>query len=464
MRTLELDGRRVLVIGLGVSGRSAARFCAERGAAVVAVDERPASALGDLDELGAAVEVRCAATLPLPDDEAGTFDLVVPSPGVPHARYANVTAPAWGDVELLSRALPDAVRIAAITGTNGKSTTTCLVEAMLRTGGLRARAAGNLGDPALGLVGAPIDVAVLEVSSFQLDTTEAFRPDVAVVLNVTPDHLDRHATLEGYAAAKARILANQTPDDTAVLAVDDPIVAKLAASARARVLAYSRTRPQSAGAWLDGDSVVLVDPARGVRARVDLSPLGLEGRHNRDNAAMALCAAVALGVDPARASRAFATFRGLPHRSELVAVVRGVRFVDDSKATNPGAAERSLEGCEGRVVWIAGGRDKGLDFAPLAEVAAPRVRAALWIGESAGALEAAMGGAIPSEACGTLARAVARAAELAREGDTVLLAPACASFDQLTSYAHRGEVFRREVLALAGAAPGAAVADGRDAP
>jgi len=440
---IELVGTRVLVLGLGLSGRSAARFCAERGARVVAADERPESALSDLEALGQSVELRCGQQLP----DADGFDLVVPSPGIPRERYADPTPPAriWGDIELAYRALQ--IPIVAVTGTNGKSTTTCLLEALLDGAKLRAAAGGNLGDPALQLVGQPLDVAVLEVSSFQLETIESFRPAVALILNITPDHLDRHGDMHSYVAAKGRILENQRDDDAAVINADDPLVEELASGAKARVFRFSRQQPQDPGAWLDGDAVVLRNGVE--ERRIGLESLPIPGRHNRDNAAMALCAAMALGTDLDRAARALPTFRGLPHRSEVVAEIGGVRYINDSKATNPAAAARAIEGLGARVLWIAGGRDKGLDFTPVAEAAEPHVRAALLIGEASHTLDACLPASVTRERCETLAAAVERAAALAERGDIVLLAPACASFDQFESFTDRGNAFRACVERLA---------------
>jgi UDP-N-acetylmuramoylalanine--D-glutamate ligase len=437
-----------MVLGLGTSGRSAARFCAERGAHVVAADERPEAELRDLHELGPRIELRCGQPLPAAA-ELEPFDLLVPSPGVPRERYAERPARlrVWGDIELAYRALP--IPIAAVTGTNGKSTTTCLLAALLGSAGLRAAAAGNLGEAALGLVGQPLDVGVLEVSSFQLETIEAFRPTVALILNITPDHLDRHRDLRSYAAAKARILENQHAGDAAVINADDPLVGELASTAKARVFRFSRHRPQERGAWLDGDAVMLRDGAS--ERRIGLESLSIPGRHNRDNAAMALCATMALGADLALAAEALPAFRGLAHRSEFIAEIAGVRYINDSKATNPGAAASALDGLGSRVLWIAGGRDKGLDFAPLADAATACVRTALLIGEASEALDASLPGSIAREHCGTLARAVERAAALAERGDVVLLAPACASFDQFASFAERGEAFRTCVAQLAAA-------------
>lgn len=443
----ELAGARVLVLGLGLSGRSAASFCAARGARVVAADERDAAQLEGVEAL-VGIELRMGRPFPDPAE----FDLVVPSPGVPAQRYRERARCVWGDVEIAGRAL--AVPLVAVTGTNGKSTTTRLIEALLRGAGLRARAAGNVGVPALSLVGEALDVAVLEVSSFQLETVERFRPDVAVILNLSPDHLDRHGGFEGYREAKARILAHQRADDAAVLNFDDPEVRALAPRARGRVIPCGGAAAVSAaGAWLDAGGVVLRDASGGTR-RIALDGLELVGAHNRENTLAALAAVWAAGVDPQRAAAGLAGFRALPHRMEPVARVAGRLYVNDSKATNPGAALRSLESAEGPVVWIAGGRDKDLDFGALAEVAVRRVRAAVLLGEAAGKLKDALAGRVESVVAASMEEAVRCAARLAHEGDVVLLAPACASQDQFRDFEERGERFRSAVRALASEAGG----------
>jgi UDP-N-acetylmuramoylalanine--D-glutamate ligase len=432
---LELAGQKVLVLGLGVSGRSAAAFCAERGAAVVAADERPSEALGALD-LPPAVAVTCGSPFPDPAD----FDLVVPSPGVPPARYAGRARRAWGDVELAARAL--AVPVVAVTGTNGKSTVTLLLEAMLRATGLRAEAAGNLGRPALGLVGRPLDAAVLEVSSFQLETTESFHPRVAVILNLAPDHLDRHGSFEAYVEAKARILAHQTGADAAVLNRDDPAVWALRERAIGRVFGFARSGPLARGAWSDASAAWVRDEGDPQRVALEGDWRGAE----LENALAALAAVVALGSDPQRAAGALAGFERPPHRCEVVSRAEGVTWVNDSKATNVGAAVRALDHFAAPVIWIAGGRDKGLDFAPLAAVAKGRARVALLLGEAAPALGRALHGRVACEQVSDLEAAVARARQLAQPGDVVLLSPACASFDQFASFEERGERFRAAVL------------------
>jgi UDP-N-acetylmuramoylalanine--D-glutamate ligase len=437
----DLTRQKILVLGLGVSGRSAANFCALRGADVVAADERAPSAIEGLDDVDGAVSLETGAAFPDPAD----FDLVVPSPGVPAERYRERARRVWGDVELAYRAL--AAPIIAITGTNGKSTTTLLVEAMLRAAGFRARAAGNLGTPALELVGEALDFAVLEVSSFQLETTEAFRPAIAAVLNITPDHLDRHGSLDAYVSAKAQIVSRQEAEDAAVLNFDDARVRALATETKARIHPYRCSGPAAGGAWLDAGGVVVCDVS-GSTTRVSLDGMRLTGAHNRENAVAALAIATAAGADPARAAQALASFSGLPHRGEIVSRGGGVTWINDSKATNAGAAMRALAGFAEPVIWIAGGRDKGLDFGELADIAAEQVRAAVLIGEAAGKLANTLAGRVEVHRADSLEEAVAVAARLAGSGDVVLLAPACASQDQFQDFAERGDRFRNAVKSL----------------
>jgi UDP-N-acetylmuramoylalanine--D-glutamate ligase len=449
----DLKGWRILVIGLGISGRSAAAWCADRGADVVAADERPEAQLeplGDLARRAGAIALVTGQPLPDPAD----FDLVVPSPGVPRDRYRDRARRVWGDVELAGRALP--IPIVAVTGTNGKSTTVRLLETMLQAAGYRARAAGNIGSPALSLVGEPLDVAVLEVSSFQLETVEDFRPRVAVILNLTADHLDRHGRFEDYVDAKARILARQQPDDVAVLNFDDPVVRRLADRTRARIVPVSRRGPLDHGVFLDSGRVRLRDGATGRNLDLDLEPAslpGLPGVHNLENVLAALAAVWGLGAPLDKASRALVSFAGLPHRCQEVARGRGIAFVDDSKATNPGAAQRSLESFSSALIWIAGGRAKGADFDELAKTAAQHAERVVLIGEAADEIERALAGRLPVTRCESIEEAVSCAAEAARPGGVVLLAPACASFDQFSSFEERGERFStaaRQWLALGG--------------
>ena len=432
----ELAGKRVLVLGAGISGRSAAAFCARQGARVVLADEQSAAT-----PVGLPGGVELSLGQPFPDPAA--FDLVVPSPGIPPARYRAHARRVWGDIELAFRAL--SVPIAAVTGTNGKSTTVRLLEAMLRAAGLRARAAGNVGEAALGLVGEPLDVAVLELSSFQLETIERFRPHVAVLLNLAPDHLDRHGDLAGYLAAKARIFENQSADDVAILNADAALD-DLARGLAGRVLRFAVRGSVERGACWDGDAVLL--RMQGPAQRIALEGLPRPSGPLRENLLAALLAAVALGAEPGKALSALAGFRGLPHRCELVAERGGVRWVNDSKATNPSATVPALTLATTPLLWIAGGKDKGLDYAALAQAPLERVRRVLLIGAAAPRIAEALAGRAQVESVGTLEAAVARAAALARPGDTVLLSPACASFDQFRNFEHRGERFRELVGAL----------------
>ena len=437
---MELSGKKVVVLGLGISGISAANFCAARGAEVLASDEADESRLSGLHQIASGIEIRVGRALPDPAD----FDLVVPSPGIPPERYAERARAVSGDIELAGCFLE--VPIIAVTGTNGKSTTVGLIEAMLRSAGLRAQAAGNIGTPALSLVGKPLDVAVLEVSSFQLETVDRFHPQVAVVLNISPDHLDRHGDFDGYCRTKQRIFANQQPSDTAIVNLDDAATRGLASTCKAAVRGFSRRTAVDDGACLDSGAVML--RTGGQIQRIPLDGLRLAGVHNLENVLAAVLAVTAVGADPARAIGALADFSGLPHRCQIVATVAEITFVDDSKATNPGAAQRSLEGFESPLIWIAGGRDKGLDFESLADVAATRVKSALFYGEAAALLESAVAGRIDVQRVVDLDEAVSRASELAQSGDVVLLAPACASFDQFKNFEERGEHFCSAVRAL----------------
>jgi len=440
-------GQRVCVLGLGRSGRSAAAFLAARGAQVTAADERPVAAIDGLDALPREVEIRAGA--PFPD--LADFDLVVPSPGVPAARYAAARC-ALGDVELAFRSL--SVPVVAITGTNGKTTTTELCARMLVAAGLRAEAAGNIGRPALELVGRALDVAVLEISSFQLEAVDTFRPRAAVILNVTPDHLDRHGSFEGYVAAKRRIVARQAGDDVAIGCADDAPARDIARATRGRAWLFSSRAPVERGAWWDAGAVVLRD--RDELQRIALDGLDLDALPPLDDVLAALLACKAVGADVAKAAGALVTFTPPPHRREIVAREAGVTWVNDSKATNPDAARLALEALRSPAVWIAGGRNKGLDFAPLADLAVSRLRAAVLIGEAADALASAIGDRAPVVRADSIEDAVARAAQLARSGDVVLLSPACASFDQFRNYEERGARFRAAVAAQVAARGGAA--------
>jgi UDP-N-acetylmuramoylalanine--D-glutamate ligase len=435
-----VDGRRILVVGLGSSGQAAARLAAAEGAEVWATDRRPAGELTG-DVLG----------LPVSRWELGGhpvslldgIDEIVVSPGVdpmiPLLSAARArSVPVATEVEFAWRRRRDAP-LAAVTGSNGKSTVTVLVRDMLRAAGIDAVAGGNLGPPASELVLAGGWRAwVLEVSSFQTELLHELRPRAAVLLNLSQDHLERHADMAAYAAAKHRLLAYQSDDDVAVLNADDPLAA--AAPGRARRRRFSVADP--ADAWLDGDRLVLDGEPLLTR-----DELRLEGLHNAANALAAALAAVALGASHDAIRGTLRGFEGLPHRHRVVARADGVVWVDDSKATNVGATIAGLAGYpSGAVHLILGGLAKGQDFAPL-RAAAERAAARVYlIGRDADVVATALEGVAPIERCGTLEVAVASARAHARSGQWVLLAPACASFDQFAGYAERGDAFARLAL------------------
>jgi UDP-N-acetylmuramoylalanine--D-glutamate ligase len=439
---------RALVVGLGSSGVAAAALLVRQGWRVTANDRAGAAELGDRTaQLPAGVEVVLGGH---PESLLDSVALVVASPGVPaglpllaQARRRGIEVIA--ELELAFRALAD-TPLLAVTGSNGKTTGTALLGAILEAAGWNAGVGGNIGHPAsaLALEGG-FDALVWEVSSFQLEGCTTLRPRVGVLLNLSPDHLDRHASLDAYLAAKARLLARQQGDDVAVLNADDPVVAGLAVPARA---AFFSLRDRRAAACLVDDRLVLDGHPLLPRAR-----LPLPGEHNVANALAAALAAARAGVPRTAIAAALERFPGLPHRHALVAEVGGVSFVDDSKGTNIGATAAGLAGYPpGTVHLILGGLGKGQDFASLAEAAAGRVAAAYLIGEAADEIARALGSRVPVEQCGTLVEAVRRAAAAARPGDTVLLSPACASFDQFRDYAHRGDEFARLARATAGVA------------
>jgi UDP-N-acetylmuramoylalanine--D-glutamate ligase len=452
---MPLADKRVLVVGLGRSGIAAAQLCAARGARVTVTDKRSAT------ELAAAVaKLPAGVAHELGGHRRESFvgaDLVILSPGVHEipelaaARAAGVEI--TGELELASRFV--SATIVAITGTNGKSTVTTLVGEMLRATGHPTFVGGNLGEPLAEAVGTPAaevgGFCVVEVSSFQLETTETFRPRVAVLLNITPDHLDRYAGLEGYAAAKARIFAAQTPDDFAVVNFDDPLAVRASAAARARREGFSIVESLATGAWLGGPLLLKLPGQAPESYPADL-PWLLGQRHNQANALAALLAARLAGAAPAEARAGLLAFRALSHRMELVADADGVAYYDDSKGTNVGAVVAALDGFPRPVVLIAGGRDKGGDYAPLAEALGRVGRAAILIGEAADKMQAAFAPVLPVERAPTLETAVEAARRWARPGDAVVLSPACSSFDMFRDYAHRAEVFRSAVAHLS--APG----------
>jgi UDP-N-acetylmuramoylalanine--D-glutamate ligase len=440
----------VLVVGLARTGVSTALFCAARGASVTASDARSES---DLRE--AAAQLRQAGCeLELGGHSLSTFqsqDLIVPSPGVPAnlpdlqaARAAGI--PVWSEIELASRFLRG--RLLAITGSNGKTTTTALAGHIIAGAGNHAIVAGNIGTPLISCVEQSTDdtITVAEVSSFQLEWTDAFRPDVSVILNVTPDHLDRHASFEDYLRAKLRIFENQRDSDFAVLNADDPVIANHRPS-YARPCWFSRTRSLADGASVRGQDIVF-RAADGETVLLQRSDIKLRGEHNVENVLAAAASTWLLGTPAAAIAAGVRTFPGVEHRIEFVAEIAGVQYFNDSKATNVDAALKAIDAFPGGLFVILGGKDKGSEYTPLVEPLRQRAKSVLLIGAAAEKIENQIGGKMTTVRAGTLDRAVALASESARPGDTVLLAPACASFDQFDNYEHRGRVFKELVRKL----------------
>ena len=448
---MELDGKRVLVVGLGKSGVASALFMKAHGARVTVSDTKSG------DELRNEIPVLLDNKITVETGGHGdrTFrgqDLIVVSPGVPvdapplvQARSLGETV--IGEVELAAQFLPGP--IVAITGSNGKTTTTTLTGEILTTAGFPALVGGNIGTPAISLAerAKPGTLIVLEISSFQLETIESFRPKVAVVLNVTPDHLDRHRTFEIYADAKARIFENQQPDDCAVLNADDPTCVAMAKKTRSQVFWFSRQKEVERGAWVRAGNIVFRD-ASGQREILQVSEIPLKGAHNLENVLAAVSAAVLMGCAPEKIRSAVHDFKAVEHRLEFVASIRGVDYYNDSKATNVDATIKALESFPANIHLILGGKDKGSDYTVLNDLLRKRVKRVYTIGAAAAKIESQIVGAevLQSE---TLENAVRKASTLAEPGDVVLLAPACASFDQFKSYEHRGRVFKDMVRALA---------------
>ena len=449
---------KVAVLGLARSGLVAAAALQRGGAHVLAWDDAPAKR-----EAASAIGV---PIVDLVDSDLRGIRALVLSPGIPHthpaphpiaARARAVGAPIIGDIELLARSCRNA-RYVGITGTNGKSTTTSLIGHILAKAGHQVAVGGNLGTPALSLAALGAEgVYVLEMSSYQLELTESLTFNIAVLLNITPDHLDRHGGMDGYVAAKARIFAHQGKENVAVIGVDDAlsrgVADKIAASAQQRVIPISTERRVSGGIYMD-DGWLIDDMDHTAKPMLDLRRASrLPGQHNWQNAAAAFAAARCLGIAASAVVASIKCFPGLAHRQELVATIDGVRYVNDSKATNADATAKALA-CYDDIYWIAGGLAKEGGIASLRPFF-PQIRRAFLIGAAADEFAATLGNHVPSDRCGNLANAI-RAAREATQTDrgmrsVVLLSPACASFDQFANFEERGDTFRRLVDALPGA-------------
>lgn len=438
---------------MGRTGEALVRFLLDRGARVTATDNRPAHRVADVLErlAGLPVDMQLGGH----DRQlVADADLVVLSPGVAHTldclalvRKRNV--PVIGEIELAGRYIDEP--LVAVTGTNGKSTTTRLLAEMLAHSGKSVFLGGNIGRPLIEYVSEnkPADVVVAEVSSFQLDTIVHFRPDVGVLLNITPDHLDRYADFEAYARSKARLFENQSAADTAVLNAADPVVARVTKGIKSRRCTFNEKGPKECSAVLSDPGILIRTPEAGSMV-IDkqMVPLALAGRHNLENAAAAALAALAAGGGPEGIMSALAGFSPDPHRLAHVATLSGVKYYDDSKGTNVDAAARAVEAMDGPVILIAGGRDKLGGYEALREPVRKHVKALVVIGEAAEAISRGLGDLVETRRARSMAEAVKTAAGLAGPGDNVLLSPACASFDMYDNYAARGEDFQRAVRLL----------------
>jgi UDP-N-acetylmuramoylalanine--D-glutamate ligase len=456
MNLMDLNNKRVLVVGLGKSGVASALFLKSRGARVTVSDAKPEAELRDeillLLEHGIVVETGGHG-----DRTFRGQDLIVVSPGVPvdapllvQARTLGEPVIIMGEIELASRFL--AGSIVAITGANGKTTTTSLAGEVVAAGKFSTLVGGNIGTPAISLVdqGGPATWIVLEVSSFQLETIVEFRPRIAVILNITPDHLDRHKTFANYVNAKARVFENQRQDDFTVLNFDDPTTAGLADRTRAQLFWFSRKKEIEKGAFVRGAHIYFRDG----HSELEIMPVAevaLKGAHNLENVLAAVSIGMLVGCQPEQVRHAVRLFKAVEHRLEFVARFAGVDYYNDSKATNVDATIKALEAFPVRVHLhlILGGKDKGSDYTVLNDLLRERVKRVYTIGAAAAKIESQIQGAAEIDHAETLENAVRRASESAVAGDVVLLAPACASFDQFQSYEHRGRVFKETVHSLA---------------
>lgn len=451
---MEVSGKKVLIVGAARSGTACARFLQERGA-IVALNDRK-----DVEEWSQDARSLKEAGVGLiggdpPSWLLDQIELVVVSPGVPTKsiplRYAErAGAEVIGEIELASRYLRG--RMVAITGTNGKTTTTSLIGEILKDAGFQTQVGGNIGTPLISLVESSSEDGwtVVEVSSFQLETIESFHPQVALCLNVTPNHMDRYETVTDYAAAKHRIFRNQERGDVAILNADDEIVSSWAAGLRAHVAFFSTRRELEEGLFLRGRELV-ARTRESERVLITRDEMQLRGLHNVENVLAALAAGLACGAAPERMRETVRNFRPVEHRMERVAEIKGVTFYNDSKATSVDATLKALEALaedEGKVVLILGGRGKQAPYAPLAPLVREKARKIILIGEDAATIERELGGEAGTERAMDMTDAVRKAFAAAEPQDSVLLAPACASFDMFKSFEHRGEVFKQEVRNL----------------
>lgn len=459
---MNLAGKKIVVVGLGRTGMATAQFLRKRHVSVVVTDKAGEEELGSqvdsLRKIGVRVEL--GEHRPALFDEA---DMIVISPGVPHeiepvrmAAYRGI--PVIGEIELASRFIREP--IVAVTGTNGKTTTIELLGEMLKNSGRSIFVGGNIGNPLIGYAdrvgGADNDekaeIVVAEISSFQLDTIKTFRPHVGVLLNITPDHLDRYENFDAYVRSKLRLFENQGPDDISILNCDDPLLLSLTKNIRTQKLYFANPAENAAGATLNGSRIIINPggrlPVNTEPLYLDIAKLKLKGRHNLENVCAASLASLAVGGTMEGVQKALDSFRGLPHRLEFIRSINAVDFYNDSKATNVDAVDRALQCFSNPVILIMGGLDKGGVFETLRDAVHQYTKKIILLGAAAPKIATALGQEIATETVASMQAAVRRAFSSAAPGDVVLLSPGCASFDMYTSYAERGEHFRKEVEKL----------------
>lgn len=449
---MNFHGKKTLVVGLGKTGMALASFLLNEGAQVMVSDSRE---LSELKEMVSAFNWAGPSLVLEGGGHRTDFflkaDVVLVSPGIPLDIPAlkavrEIGIPILGEIEVFADR--STAPVVAVTGTNGKTTTTALLNEMLVNSGKKTYLGGNIGRPLMDFIlkGQNKDIVVAEISSFQLDTTTHFSPKVGVLLNITEDHLDRYHDFKAYAASKASLFRNQGENNAAVINWDDPICRSIGEGLSGPVFFFSRERKVSQGAYLNRNQALVF--LRGAGESYDLNGFALPGIHNQENALAAILGARLMGADPAAVQKTLLTFKGFRHRLEYVGAVKGIEFCDDSKATNVGAVVKALEGFVKPVILIAGGRDKGGDYYPLRELIQHKVKNLILIGEAREIMMKQLGGLTKTEYAGTLEEAVLRAFQQGRSGDIVLLSPACSSFDMFRDYAQRGDIFQKTVREL----------------
>lgn len=452
---MELKNKKILIVGLGVTGKSVLRFLMQKGASITVTDRRKESEIdADISSLR-----KKGIQMELGRHNIKTFtraDLIILSPGVPHTLTPVVTArkngvPVWGEIELASHFIQQP--IIAVTGTNGKTTTTALLGKLLENSGFKVFVGGNIGNPLINAVDNKehVEIIVAEISSFQLDTIDTFRPAVAVLLNVTDDHLDRYPDFTTYAESKSRIFKNQHKDDLAVLNGSDPMVCAMAQHIKSKKWFFQNIVPGSEkpgqGAAINGKTIFFQTAASDVNS-MNLSDILLVGRHNLENVAAASLAAMVFGVTLETIKTTLKEFKGLPHRLQFVTTQKGVSYFNDSKATNLDSVARALESFNSPVVLIMGGRNKGSDFKTLSGRIQKHIKKLIAMGEAKENIKSTFGNIVQTETAVSMEEAVFRARGAASAGDIVLLSPGCSSFDMYSSFEKRGEDFCEQVKNL----------------